>query len=146
MGTLHRHYKKGKDRRASKRKHQYYADLISCEVLDAVATAAMAADLGLDFCCISVSLTGCSDGRSWPSSSLTPRRAIYVSGVAELTVELRPADEWEPATMFVYSAKDSDITVSSVDDVGDVHCRGKACNDVGDSSLSATFHPFWRPH
>ena len=53
--------------------------------------------------------------------------AICVSGVAELTVELRPADEGEPATMFVCSAEDSDITGSSVDDVVvcgcDLHCQ-----------------------
>ena len=38
---------------------------------------------------------------------------IYVSGVAELTLELRPADERVSATMFVCSAVDSDITESS---------------------------------
>ena len=67
----------------------------------------------------------CPDLPSRPrlSSSKTPRRAIYVSNVAELTVELRPADEVEPVTMFVCSAADSDITESSVDDVGDVHCQ-----------------------
>ena len=57
------------------------------------------------------------------SSSKTPQRVIYVSNVAELTVELRPADEGEPVTMFVCSAADLDITESSVDDVGDVHCQ-----------------------
>ena len=44
-------------------------------------------------------------------------------GCCCLTVELRPADEGKPATMIVYSAEDSDITESSDDDVGDVHCQ-----------------------
>ena len=55
---------RGKDRRASKRKHQYCAELTSCRALDAAVTAALAADLGLDIFAINVSLAGCSDGRS----------------------------------------------------------------------------------
>ena len=38
-------------------------------------------------------------------------------------VELRPADEGVSATMFVCLAEDSDITGSSFNDVGDVHCQ-----------------------
>ena len=93
------------------------------------------------------SATAAGDAVTPHSSTVT---AIYVSGVAELTVELRPADEGEPATMFVCSAEDSDITGSSVDDVvvlsnltvGVTYTvRCKACNDVGDSTLSATSDP-----
>ena len=55
---------KGKDQRASKRKHQCCADLTSCGALDAAVVTALAADLGLDIFAIRVSLAGCSDGRS----------------------------------------------------------------------------------
>ena len=55
---------RGKDGRASRRKHQCCADLTSCGALVAAVTAALAADLGLDIFAISVSLAGCSDGRS----------------------------------------------------------------------------------
>ena len=55
---------RGKDRRASERKHQCCADLTSCGALDAAVTASLAADLDLDIFAISVSLAGCSAGRS----------------------------------------------------------------------------------
>ena len=60
------------------------------------------------------SATAAGDAVTSHSPTVT---AIYVSGVADLTVELRPADEGVSATMFVCSAEDSDITGSSVDDV-----------------------------
>ena len=67
--------------------------------------------------------------RSWgccdtPQPTVT---IIYVSGVAELTVVLRPADEGVPAPLFVCSAVDSDITGSSVDDVVVLSRCGNIC-------------------
>ena len=47
----------------------------------------------------------------------------------------------DSATMFVCSADDSDITESSVDDVGNVHCQRQDRQNLNKSTLSATSNP-----
>ena len=62
--------------------------------------------------------------RSWGRcDTAQPNRHSDVSNVAEFTVELRPAYEREPATLFVCSAEDSDITGSSNLTVGVTYKR-----------------------
>ena len=78
---------------------------------------------------------------------------IYVSGVAELFVVLRPADEGVPAPLFVYSTVDSDITGSSVDDVVVLSRCGNLCfflnfyiGDAGNTPLVDAGTPLGRDH
>ena len=65
-------------------------NLTSCGALEAAITAALAADLGLDIFAISVSLTGCSDGRSLSVFRRLAFTVLEVSTAASTLLKISP--------------------------------------------------------